>query len=186
MMRPGRLAVLALALLAAWSIWWLRHLQTAPPPGRTASAHRIDYTMEKFDVTAMDASGNPQYHLQADSMTHYADDDSSEFVRPRIEYIAKNSTDLRLEGERGWMASQGDEIRLLGAVRIEGFAKQPFTLLTRDVSFKPDDSVAETQAAVVLTTAGVRVSAVGLRVDIDQERVQLLAKVQGRYDATSH
>lgn len=186
MIRPGRLAVLALALLAAWSIWWLRQLQTAPPPGHTAATHRIDYTMEKFEVTAMDAAGKPQYHLQADSMTHYADDDSSEFVRPRVDYIADNSTHLRLVGERGWMASQGDEIRLLGAVRIEGFAKQPFTLLTRDVSFKPDDSLAETKAAIELTSAGIRVSAVGARVYIDQERVQLLAKVKGRYDASAH
>jgi lipopolysaccharide export system protein LptC len=186
MIRPGRLAVLTLALLATWSVWWLRHLQTASAPGHTATTHRIDYTMEKFEVTAMDAAGKPQYHLQAENMMHYADDDSSEFLQPRVESIAKNNTHLRLEGEHGWMAAQGDEIRLLGAVRIEGFAKQPFTLLTRDVSFKPDDSLAETQAATELTSAGVRVSAVGMRVHIEQQRVQLLAKVQGRYDATAH
>ena len=186
MIRPGRLAVLALALMAVWSVWWLRHLQTATAPGHIATPHRIDYTMEKFDVTAMDVDGKPQYHLQAESMSHFADDDSSEFVQPRVEFIAKNNTNLRLEGERGWMTSQGDEIRLLGAVRIEGFAKQPFTLLTRDVSFKPDDSLAETKAPIELTSAGLRISAVGVRVYIDQQRVQLLAKVQGRYDATSH
>lgn len=186
MIRPGRLAVLALALLAAWSVWWLRHLQTAPAPGHTATTHRIDYTMEKFELTAMDATGKPQYRLQADGMSHFADDDSSEFTQPRVEYIANNSEHLRLEGERGWMAAHGDEIRLLGAVRIEGFAKQPFTLLTRDVSFTPDDSLAETTAAVEVTSAGLRVSAVGMRAHIDQQRVQLLAKVHGRYDATSH
>jgi lipopolysaccharide export system protein LptC len=84
------------------------------------------------------------------------------------------------------MASHGDEIRLLGAVRIEGFAKRPFTLITRDVSFKPDDSLAETRAPAEFTSAGLRLSCVGMRVYIDQQRVQLLAKVQGRYDATSH
>ena len=186
MIRPGRLAVLTLALLATWSVWWLRHLQTAPASGRTATTHRIDYTMEKFAVTAMDATGTPQYHLQAADMMHYADDDSSAFLQPRVESIAKNNTRLRLEGERGWMAAQGDEIRLLGAVRIEGFAKQPFTLLTRDVTFSPDDSLAVTDAAAELTSAGLRVSTVGMRVHIDQQRVQLLAKVHGRYDASSH
>lgn len=186
MIRPGRLAVLALALLAIWSVWWLRHLQTAPAPGHSATTHRIDYTMEKFEVTAMDAAGKPQYHLRAENMTHYADDDSSEFLQPRVESIAKNNTRLRLEGERGWMASRGDEIRLLGAVRIEGFAKQPFTLLTRDVSFNPDDSLAWTDAAAELTSAGLRISAIGMRVHIDQQRVQLLAKVRGRYDVTTH
>ncbi len=186
MIRPGRLAVLTLALLAAWSVWWLRHLQTAPVPGHTATTHRIDYTMEKFEVTAMDIAGKPQYQLQAESMAHFADDDSSEFLHPRVESIAENNTRLRLEGERGWMASQGDEIRLLGAVRIEGFAKQPFKLLTSDVSFKPDDSVAETEAAAVLTSAGLRVSTVGMRVHIDQQRMQLLSKVHGRYDAAPH
>jgi LPS export ABC transporter protein LptC len=142
--------------------------------------------MEKFAVTAMDATGKPQYHLQAEGMMHYADDDSSEFLQPRVESIAENSTHMRLEGERGWMAAQGDEIRLLGAVRIEGFAKQPFKLLTRDVSFKPDANVAETAAAAELTSAGLRVSTVGMRVHIDQQRVQFLAKVHGRYDASSH
>jgi LPS export ABC transporter protein LptC len=186
MIRPGRLAVLVLALLATWSVWWLRRLQTASAPGHTAMAHRVDYTMEKFAVTAMDTAGKPQYHLQAENMMHYADDDSSEFLQPRVESIAKNSTHLRLVGERGWMAAQGDEIRLLGAVRIEGFAKQPFTLLTRDVSFTPDDSLAETEAAAELTSAGLRISTVGMRIHIDQQRVQLLAKVHGRYDASSH
>jgi len=186
MIRPGRLAVLILALLATWSVWWLRHLQTASAPGHTATTHRIDYTMEKFEVTAMDAAGNPQYHLQAEKMLHYADDDSSEFLQPHVESIAKNSSHLRLVGERGWMAAQGDEIRLLGAVRIEGFAKHAFTLLTRDVSFKPDDSIAATDAAAELTSAGLRISAVGMRVNIDQQRMQLLAKVHGRYDASAH
>ena len=186
MIRTGRLAVLALALMAVWSIWWLRHLQTAPPPETAATTHRIDYTMEKFEVTAMDAAGKPQYHLQAEHMMHYADDDSSEFTQPRVEYIAEDSTNLRLEGERGWMAAKGEEIRLLGAVRIEGFAKQPFKLLTRDVSFKPATSVAETDAKAELTSAGLRVSTVGMRVNIDQQRVQFLSKVHGRYDAASH
>lgn len=186
MIRSGRLAVLALVLMATWSVWWLQHLQTAPAPGPAATTHRIDYTMEKFEVTAMDVAGKPQYHLQAEHMMHYADDDSSEFLQPRVEYIAKNSTNLRLEGERGWMAAQGDEIRLLGAVRIESFAKQPFKLLTRDVSFKPATSVAATEAKAELTSAGLRVSTVGMRVHIDQQHVQLLSKVHGRYDPAAH
>lgn len=186
MNRPGRLAVLTLALLAAWSVWWLRHLQTAPIPGHTATTHRIDYTMEKFEVTAMDATGKPQYHLRAEGMMHYADDDSSEFLQPRVESTAANSVPLRFQGERGWMASQGDEIRLLGAVRIEGSGKRPFTLLTRDVSFRPDTGIAETTAAAELSSPGLHVSTVGLRVHIDQQRVEFLAKVHGRYDTAAH
>ena len=184
MNRPGRLAVVALALLAAWSVWWLRHLQSAPPTGQRAAAHRIDYTMDKFEVTAMNAMGRPQYRLHADSMLHYADDDSSEFLQPRVESVDKPDSPLRLRGERGWMASGGDEIRLLGAVRIEGVAKQPFTVLTRDVSYKPDDGLAETQAAAELTSTGLQIRSVGMRVYIEQKRVQFLSKVHGRYEAS--
>ncbi len=186
MLQPGRLMVLALALLAIWSVWWLRRLQTTPARGPAATAHRIDYTMESFAVTAMDADGKPLYRMFADGMTHYADDDSSEFSHPHVEYIVKNSTQMHLSGEQGWMAAQGSEIHLLGAVRMDGYAKQPFTLLTRDVIFKPDDSLVETAAAAVLTSGGMHVSAIGVRVHINQKSVQLLAKVQGRYDAPSH
>ena len=186
MMRPGRLLVLALAALAAWSVWWLRQLQTTTSLGHAAPTHRIDYTMDKFELTAMDPVGKPQLRLQAGTMTHFADDDSSEFLQPRVEYIAQEHTPLHFIAERGWMASQGNEIRLLGAVRIEGSDPHPFTLISRDIQFKPDQSLVTTAAAVELKAPGLHVTAVGMRIYVDQQRVQFLSQVQGHYDDVAH
>lgn len=186
MMRPGRLLVLALAALAAWSVWWLRQLQTTTSPEHAAPTHRIDYTMDKFELTAMDPTGKPQFRLQAGAMTHFADDDSAEFLQPRMEYIAKDRAHLRFNAERGWMASQGNEIRLLGAVRIEGTEQHPFTLISRDIKFQPDQNLVTTAATVELKSPGLHVTSVGMRIYIDQQRVQLLSQVQGRYDDVAH
>jgi len=182
----GRLLLVALAALAAWSVWWLRNLQTATTTERGALAHRIDYTMDKLELTAMDTQGKPHYRLQALSMAHFADDDSTEFQQPHVDYINKDGSHLQLSAARGWMASRASEIRLLDGVRIDGHGQRPFTLTTRDVQIFPDQNLVTTDAATQLTAPGLQVSAVGMRVHTDQQRVQLLSRVRGRYDARIH
>lgn len=182
----GRLLLVALAALAAWSVWWLRSLQTISGTDRGAVAHRIDYTMDKLELTAMDTQGKPHYRLEASSMAHFADDDSTEFQQPRVDYINKDGSHLQLSAARGWMASRATEIRLLDGVRIDGHGQRPFTLTTREVQIFPDQNLVTNNVPTQLTAPGIQLSAVGIRVHTDEQRVQLLSRVRGRYAARPH
>lgn len=176
-----------LAVLAALVIftWWLQHLvePLATPPERTAR-HDADYTMETFTVTEMDAAGESHYRLQAELMEHFADDGSARLVKPRVRFFSHERVPWTLTAEEGTVSANGNEIHLNGSVLIErpaSAAQLPLQLVTSNVLIHPHDEVAETREHVMLQDTLNTTRAIGMRVQMNDERVQLLSQVQGRY-----
>jgi len=179
--------LLWLALLAAIATvtWWLQHLVEpgATPAGR-AVRHDADYTMETFTVTEMDAAGATHYRLQAESMEHYADDGSARLIKPQVRFFSRERVPWTLVAEEGTVAANGNEIHLNGAVVIERPASANQALLrltTSNVLIHPHDEVAETREHVMLQDPLNTTRAIGMRVQMNDEHVQLLSQVQGRY-----
>ena len=79
------LVVLAVVSLSTLS-WWMpiepgpvSKLVTAPE-----KRHIPDFYLSNFDLTTMNAAGQPRYYLQAAAMRHYADDDTSQLQMPSL------------------------------------------------------------------------------------------------------
>ena len=174
----------ALALLAAFT-WWLQHLvEPAIAPAKRSVRHDADYTMETFTVTQMNAAGQTHYRLQADLMEHYADDGSAHLVKPQVRFFSRERVPWTLAAETGTVAANNSEIRLTGAVLIERPAsatQAPLRLTTSNVLIRPGDEYAETREPVMLQDPLNTTRAIGMRVRMNDEHVQLLSQVQGRY-----
>lgn len=182
--RPWSAAVLI--LIAALTAWELLHEEPAPLRSNASSKRTIDYFMEKFTSTVIGQEGLPLYRLAGTHMIHYPDNDTVDITAPHMVFYHQVATPRwDVVAERGLTNSSGDEIYLLGEVvirQLEANAKtSKVKILTRDVRVKPTARYAEThQPATLLNSLG-RTDAVGARLYLEEERVELLSQVRGDY-----
>jgi lipopolysaccharide export system protein LptC len=178
-----------LVLIAALTAWKLLHEEPAPLRSGDSSKRTIDYFMEKFTSTVVGQGGLPLYQLAGTHIVHYPDNDTVDITAPHMVFyhqVAAPRWDV--VAERGLTNSSGDEIYLLGKVVIRQLGANPKTskmkILTRDVRVEPTARYAEThQPATLLNNLG-RTDAVGARVYLKEERIELLSQVKGNYEST--
>ncbi|WJW74857.1 LPS export ABC transporter periplasmic protein LptC [Thiohalobacter sp. IOR34] len=185
-MIPARNA-LQLGLLSAAALlsWWI-YQQASRPPQQAAGdeRHVPDAFMEDFTASTLDAEGRLQHRLWAERSVHYADDDSSELSRPRLELYRPDGPPWRVRSRQGWLSGGGREVRLDGQVVIRRAAPpggRPVEARTERLLLWPERDYAESPVAVSYLTTGLRVEAVGMRAYLDQERLELLSRVRARY-----
>ena len=174
----------ALAALATLT-WWLQHLvKPLTTSTERTVRHQADYTMDTFTVTEINAAGETHYRLQAASMEHYADDGSSHLVKPQVRFFSRERVPWTLVADEGTVTANSSEIHLNGPVVIERPAsatQEALRLTTSNMLIRPHDEYAETHDHVMLQDSLNTTRAIGMRVHMKDEQVQLLSKVEGRY-----
>lgn len=118
-MIDARKLIIGVVLLAiAVGSWWFTR-QTAPP-GEVSDPkkrHDPDYIVERFDGTTMNPEGTPRYHLIAQRLTHYPDDDTAHFVEPVLVQYLPSGAQIMTRADAGVMPGSADEILMTGNVR---------------------------------------------------------------------
>jgi lipopolysaccharide export system protein LptC len=177
-------AVLSVMLLAGLGLftYYLAALpdQTQPSKGR-GTFDEPDYFVEGLTLTKMNAAGLPAFRLEAEGMRHQPDSDSTDFVKPRMVSLDPDRPRTVVVADRGTMAREGNETRLVGNV-----------ILTREATLQTESLRAETDYAVVLpeqdivrTDRPVRIvrgvnvlTGVGMELDNDTQRFRLDSDVR--------
>ncbi len=83
------------------------------------------------------------------------------------------------------MASKGTLVKLTGDVRIRRQAydhHRGVTVLTEALTVRPKERYAETDRPATVLSEGARVNSIGLRAWLPQSRLELLARVRGKYE----
>lgn len=177
------LAVLLVLLVLAGLTQWLLSMNETPG-AMSSNAHAPDYTMENFTITAMDMQNRPKHRLQAASMAHYPDNDSSEFASPHITIFSADKAPWDIYAKRGWMSGSRELILLKGDVLIENAqatARDRLRLVTKNLRVLTDEQYAETEQPVTITGQTSITHATGMRAYLKDGRLQLLSKVRGTY-----
>jgi lipopolysaccharide export system protein LptC len=172
--------ILLLALIATGS-WWMQHaIDQRPELVKTlVEIPGIDGREAPVPLTLMDES--PEARAARLLSAGY-----SEVITPVIHMHEPLLPPLRLESETGWIARNGDEVRLLGEVTVnrpEAHPDGPLHLVTRDLTIFPQRQHAETEAHAVATAPGYRIEGTGMRMDLDEQTVLLLSEVKGRHES---
>ncbi len=163
-------------------IWITDTTQTAlrAPP---VAKHEPDYYMEKFKLTITDPQGVPLQWLEADKMLHYVDR-TAELTAPLLRAVQANKGEWRVRALLGSVESD-QQINLTGDVTVEYHASQSvasaLSLRTDQLRVNLADNTGATDGPVTMEQANARVSAVGLRFDLNQQQMHLLANVRGQY-----
>lgn len=186
----GRSAIwfllLLLALLAALTMWADVAVQPPAPKSDGSSRHDPDYKLNNFHTLKTDPQGNPRYMLAAAEMVHYPDDDSTHLTRPRFTQYAEGKPYTQVEGQRGLVTSDGEQVYLMDKVKVVRTAtrsKGEMTVLTEFLHIIPDREFARTDRPVtILQAPKTVVHAVGMEYDKKNKLLTLKKRVRAHYE----
>jgi lipopolysaccharide export system protein LptC len=182
------LPVLPLLLLLL-ATWWL-NMQVQPLPQKQGQLrHDVDYSVDRFTATTLDATGKPRYTITAERLWHYPDDDSTHLLMPLLTGLSQDRPPMRTSAQTGMISSKGDEVFLYDEVRIQrplagGQGEQRFA--TDYLHMVPDRDWADTDQAVVATAPHSTLRAVGMELDNHARTVKLLSRVRATHEPIPH
>lgn len=182
---------LVLALLLALITFWINlTVEQQGPKIDGSNRHDPDYMMNNFVTTQTDVAGKLRYILAATQMMHYPDDDSTVLQRPRFTQYTVNKPYTQIEGLRGYVSSNGEQIELVDNVKVVRQAfdgKGEMQVLTEKLTILPKQDIAKTDSPVVITQAPKTViHATGMIFDKKNKTVKLLSRVKVHYERPQH
>lgn len=179
------LAVAAALLFVGWRLF-------TPPAERapeqvSGEEARSDYYVAGATLLRTDEQGRPELEISAKRMLHLQDNDTWLLESPTMRVFTDSGEPWHGQAESGRIWADGEEAKLLGEVRLwreSSGQNRPLTVDTQDVYLRPQQKYAETDAQAVITQLDSRLVGVGARVYLDEERLELLSNVSGRYVPT--
>jgi lipopolysaccharide export system protein LptC len=174
-----------LLLLAAASGWLLWQLREPPAPPALVGPPRSDYTLEEFELVALDADGRESFLARGPRLARHPFLGTLDIEQPRFVIPDRGGAPWTSRADRAWVSRDGTELRLLGAVELRGPAADPAAprLVTERLNVYPREDRVDTEAAVTVTEPGSILRARGLRAELDARRVELLSEVRIRHEA---
>ena len=92
--------LLAATILSTWLLYRLNLESAQTGAGKSNAA---DYYMEDFTTLAMDDNGNPDYKLYGVYMAHYPDSDTTEILKPSIDFLRTDKPAMHVVADKGWL-----------------------------------------------------------------------------------
>jgi lipopolysaccharide export system protein LptC len=186
-MRPAIIFPLLLLLMLAGLTFWInKTVQPQTPKIDGSSRHDPDYIMSNFVTTQTDINGKLRYKLAAAEMRHFPDNDSTDLIRPRFTQFAIDKPYTQLEGLRGHVSANGEQVELFDNVKVKRPAyadKGEMTVDTDYLQIFPDQELVRTESPVIIRQAPKTIIyATGMIYDKKQQTVTLLHKVRAHYE----
>ena len=173
--------VIVLTLLAAVSVWLDRVTQQEPVARADKTRHEVDFSADKITLHRFDPTGKVQYILVADSMLHYADDESSELKNPRLNYLNRPEP-VWVESRFASVNKDGTTVVLTDQVLVRRAAhagKPESTLRTEQMTVWPEDEKMRANKPVTLTKGQTVINAERMESDNIIGEVRLQGQVRG-------
>jgi lipopolysaccharide export system protein LptC len=173
-------------MLSALVTGWLFLNQGAITPRQDSSPLGPDLFVENMDLRVTGKDGSIHYHLQADAMQHIPQDDRFDLQGPVMRTLLEDRTQWTARSNQGSVSANGDTLWLREQVeirRLAGPGTRGVDITTNELLVRPEEQTATTGQAVVISSDGFRVEAVGMDADFGNNRVNLHSRVRGRFDA---
>lgn len=175
------LLMMALLLAVAFiSTWVLYRLNLTTSTLGLSATNSPDYYMEDFTTTAMDENGDPDYKLYAIYMAHYPANDTTEVLRPSMEFYRPDQPPLRVVADKGWLTSGNEVVLLSGNVAftetdIDG---QPVLQInTRSARLLINQNYAETDDYASIRARRTSITGTGMRANFNDGKLKVLNDV---------
>ena len=172
-------------LLAATLATLLLLPREEPEPGEAPPARAgIGYYLEQAELIATGDDGRVIYRLSADSAQQDLAAGGIELDRVELVYDALLEVDWQVRADRGSIPADGRILTLSGDVVAIAERKPgpPTAIRTDHLELDPEAYIASTDAPVLIERPGGTIRARGLRLHLREDRLQLLAEVEGRFN----
>ncbi len=180
----------ALLFLAVFFSAWLLVLSKHHKPITTQNdlVNQPDSFMEGVTATIMSKTGNPSLKIQSPKMIHYAENDTTDIVKPHVTIYRQSPEPWYVDSDRGKAINGIEHIIFSSNVVIHhpSDAANPVTIMkTATLDVFPDKKQATTADAVTITQPDTIVHAIGMLANLEDGTVQLLSNAKGDYVPTS-
>lgn len=180
----GLYSVLLFITLSSW--WLLEQQQSEEVVPIKLEGHSADYFSEGYKKVEMDGMGNPVSILEAKTLTHFKDDQTTELAQCKITFFNSDGSSWIIQADTGVLWANGNDLFLNGVVHInrapvEGV--RPVQINTSDLRVKLDQSYAETDNWAEIITPPDRTEGTGLQMIYSKPiQLELMHTVKGRYE----
>lgn len=178
--------LIVLAILAFISFWIESTVKSPLHRSKASLRHDPDYYLENFVTTKTDIRGNLRSMLAATVMQHYPDNDSTYLTRPRFTQFTNNLPYTQIEGQKGKISSNGEEVEFTKNVVVfrRALANKPEMRLATDyLKIYAKQEIATTNSPVLITQGNKTIiRGTGMLYDKKQQTFTLLKKVKVHYE----
>jgi lipopolysaccharide export system protein LptC len=163
------LAIFLLSVLAAFTFYLAEFANRGDKPVESKTMlHEQDYFVERFTLVKLNAQGQPSFRLAADLMKHFPDDDTSEFVNPKLVSLDQNKPIITVVGDAGKAGPQGDIVELFGSVvltRAPSEASKQLQLNTEYLLIDTNQETGTTDKPTKITQGASTLTGTGMSFD---------------------
>jgi lipopolysaccharide export system protein LptC len=181
-----RLLLLTILLGLLITTWWVLQPRR-PEPGTTVDHRpdRIDYFITGLDLTTYGADGLPRRRLQARQVEHFERSGQTRLTAPRLQLLVDGKPLWDGQARQGLLSGDRRRLTLESNVTIDRHRTEkqpPMRLLTSRLLVHPQESYAETDAPVFLTSEKNWIRAVGMQAWLQQpSRIRFLSDTRAYY-----
>jgi len=186
-MDKGNILLIIIFLFLAGATWWLnnRHVESSDSQ-QVAAQHVPDFYMENIVSTEMDGNGRPARQLFAQKIVHFSDDNSSDYLKPRLSVLEQDKPPWQIRAASAHQSADGKTLLLQGKVNIDrssGHGIKPMHLITRDLKINTETEFSETDQPVLMLSLKDKTEGVGMEAWMKAPmRIKLLSKARGHYE----
>ena len=176
--------LMLLTLLAALTFWLERATQVDNAANNDKIRHDPDFIVSAITMRHFNLDGSLQHALQAQTMLHYPDDDSTHITEPSLTFYA-HAQPTRLSARQARVSQDGKLVELSDDVRVvrEASPDSPeMVLTTAAMQVYPDDEIARSSVPVTIVNGQNVIHGMAMEAD---HRAHLYT-LMGRVQATLH
>lgn len=167
----------------ALSLWLYSH-SLAPKTGQRANEGQADFYLVQLRNKRFDKKGRLIQQLTAENAAHYPTNDTTDFIKPHIILFKTQEKPWTIDSDFARSIDAFNQITFQDNVRLHqanGVNNPPTTILTQRLIYQPNKRYAETARPITLLQPGTEVKSVGMHAYLNEGRVELLSKAEGKY-----
>ena len=175
--------MLVLVALSAW-LRYATELPDATRDGR--NRHDPDAILNDVRGHKLDATGAVLYRIEAAEVRHYPDDETSEFLQPRLAYVSAAKPTVAIRANEARATANAERIDFSGQVEIRraATARQAALLAEMpELTVLSEEKRGFTRSKVLITQGPSWVQGVGMQVDHNLQTYVLESDVRGEIES---
>lgn len=183
-------ALLGLVMLGGFWIYEVMRRNSEDQASNNRVRTEPDYFVEHFNFVRLSQSGNTNYRVTGQKLTHFPQEDEFEIVQPRIIGIDQEKTPMNIRADRAIVkqkvqeknsTSLEDQIHLIDHVEVVRAASAlgvEVQLKTNKLVLFPDSERMRTDDAIELKTPNALITAIGMEADNAHQSVHFLHQLR--------
>jgi lipopolysaccharide export system protein LptC len=181
-------ALTGLVMLASFWVYEVMRRDGEKLAGSARDRSEPDYYVEHFNFVRLSQSGQTNYRITGNKLTHFPKEDEFEILQPRIVGIDQEKTPMNIRADLAIIKQKiqenstskaEDEIHLKGNVileRTKTAKNEPLQIETTSLILFPDSERMKTSEAVLMKKPGAKITAVGLEANNIKQTINFLSE----------